>query len=174
MPIYGETKKVEKKYQTVEYIWLKCPECRKGKWQRIYTDRTYVCDDKVTSKFFCGSCAAYSHSKRHVAGERIIQESGYVIIYVAEDDPYYAMCISGCVAEHRYVMAKHLGRCLRKGEPVHHRNGIRGDNRIENLELWFKAHPAGQRVEDVVIHFLNSLTVLNFKQFIKKTKHGKT
>ena len=54
------------------------------------------------------------------------------------------------VAEHRYVMEQDIGRPLLPEEEVHHLNGDRLDNRIENLELWSSSQPAGQRVEDKV------------------------
>lgn len=51
---------------------------------------------------------------------------------------------------HRVRMELHLGRALTREETVHHINGNNADNRLENLELWSKSHPSGQRVEDKV------------------------
>jgi hypothetical protein len=80
-------------------------------------------------------------------GRVFTDANGYRVLY--RPDHPNAMA-KGALKEHVLVMADHLGRPLRRGEEVHHRNGIRDDNRIENLELWVRAHPRGQRVTDLV------------------------
>lgn len=57
---------------------------------------------------------------------------------------------SGRFAEHRAIFEEHLGRKLYPGENIHHINGVRDDNRIENLELWVTQQPSGQRAEDLL------------------------
>jgi hypothetical protein len=54
------------------------------------------------------------------------------------------------VFEHIPVAEETLGRHLVDGESVHHRNGVRDDNRPENLELWTRPQPSGIRVSDAI------------------------
>ena len=74
-------------------------------------------------------------------GDRYYNSDGYVIVKLATGRR---------IAEHRHVMEQSLGRPLRRGETVHHKNGVKDDNRIENLELWYSSQPYGQRVDDLL------------------------
>ncbi len=91
------------------------------------------------------------HAVRRESFGRDTTERGYIELQLRSDDPLVGMTKGNSrrVMEHRYVVAQSLGRPLTRDEFVHHRNGIRHDNRPENLELWTRAHPDGQRVADV-------------------------
>ena len=78
-------------------------------------------------------------------GGRAVDTNGYVYIKMHCDDKFFDMAyLSDYVPEHRLVMAKHLNRSLTKKETVHHINGNRSDNRIENLQLRNGVHGKGQ------------------------------
>lgn len=81
-------------------------------------------------------------------GGKHTDRNGYVQVWKPEH-PNARM--GGYVHEHRLVMSEHLGRPLKTHENVHHKNGNRQDNRIENLELWTTLQPSGARVEDKIL-----------------------
>lgn len=92
---------------------------------------------------------------REPRGGRHVNGDGYVLIYKPNHPNAGG---NGYVREHTLVMSRVLSRPLLPGESVHHLNGVRDDNRPENLELWVTTQPSGQRVPDLIQH---ALAILN-------------
>jgi hypothetical protein len=88
--------------------------------------------------------------------------------YVAVTDPHKRK--RDGVLEHRLVMEQHLGRLLEPHEEVHHINGVRDDNRLENLELWSTSQPSGQRVEDKLAWAYEMIRLYGKEKENKKSK----
>ena len=98
-------------------------------------------------------------------GGRHRNELGYVLVWMEPTDPFAPdMRLSnGYVLEHRIVMARAIGRPLRRSETVHHINGRRDDNRIGNLQLRQGRHGKGVafRCADCGSHNVESVELID-------------
>jgi hypothetical protein len=149
-------------------IWSACIDCGVERWSQKEGTRCQSCRGKYAQKFHldfwsksihredcqCMKCRMKKNQtaeKNHMWNGGISYQGEYKTIKIYPDNKMFEMADSrGYVMEHRLVMANRLGRPLKKGETVHHINGIKDDNRIENLELWFTNHGHGERVKDLL------------------------
>lgn len=120
------------------------------------------CSNSVVSRGYCAKhyvrFRKYGNTetiggKRAKWTEKIINDKGYVLLPI-KDHPNSRKGShnGGRIPEHRYVMSQFLGRPLFDNENIHHKNGDKTDNRIENLELWVVAQPKGQRPIDLIVY----------------------
>lgn len=129
---------------------------------RPISDRNRKCDNVRCSFVGCmrvarskGLCPSHYNQHRRGLELRCIKprqrrgwlHNGYKCVPAPEHPNSDS---SGTIREHVLVMSKVIGRPLYQHESVHHKNGVRDDNRPENLELWSRSQPSGQRVVDKV------------------------
>jgi hypothetical protein len=112
-----------------------CESCGKEFKPRSPSATGRFCSRKCTHDGMKGSKHSIWRGGRYITGE------GYVKILMPNHPKAHGH--GGYVAEHRVVIEKHLGRLLKRSETVHHINGNKSDNRIENLELRVGPHGKG-------------------------------
>lgn len=129
-----------------EWMTFQCP-CgefiERPAWKAKEQQFQY-CNSECTEKF-----RPLPKGRPASVSKKSVMIDGYVWIYLPPEQRPQGWHRSR-YPEHRQVMREILGRDLLPGENVHHINGVRSDNRAENLELWLTSQPKGQRVEDVI------------------------
>lgn len=90
----------------------------------------------------------HAHRRAQAIGSTYKNPQGYIVEF--QPDSPMAQPSTGNLFQHRRVLAEKIGRPLEPHENPHHKNGIKDDNRPENLELWSTSQPAGQSVVDKI------------------------
>jgi hypothetical protein len=122
-----------------------CPACR----QKVRRDACVCGMPKTRRAKTCIKCRAeVGSSNDNWRGGTVKHRAGYVLRRVPSHPK--AKTANGYILEHVLVMEELLGRYLLDGENVHHKNGVKDDNRPENLELWIRPQPSGMRASDAV------------------------
>lgn len=103
---------------------------------------------KAYKAMFCSRTCAGRYRTLHSEGIKHSTD-GYIHIRLSPEDLFYPMASWGYALEHRYIMAKHLNRLLIDDETIHHINGIRDDNRIENLALVSRVNHPHRTIEKI-------------------------
>ena len=128
------------------------------------------CQNPPTSSNGAGVCDSHKYRKRRYGDVNapLRRENGTGHI---SGQGYIHVNSKGGIRkfQHRIVMEEHLGRALLPQETVHHINGDRKDNRIDNLELWSHNQPPGQRVEDKV-EWAKNILIMYEPDFIRHIK----
>lgn len=123
-----------------------CPSCR---YQKTKVVLCHVCKQhKHSTKY--GNCIHCTNILKPNYGTGRYQKNGYIMVFQKGHPRAHRSHSGSYVFEHILVMERHLGRHLAVNENVHHKNGIRNDNSIENLELWIRPQPRGIRAIDAL------------------------
>lgn len=145
----GEIKSFKSGESSRHFIWQACKNCGRPRWLRLKKGlpRSPICPS-CARKLAIRQKGWRGEKNPNWMGGRYKTRDGYIEVYLYSSDFFYPMAdCRGYVFEHRLIMAQHLGRCLLKTEQVHHINGIRDDNRIENLLL---LSPSEHRIKTMV------------------------